>query len=328
MYASTILGTGSYLPAKLLTNFDLEQMVDTSDAWITERTGIKARHIAAEDESTSDLALKASERALQSANLRPENIDAIFLATVTPDQNMPSTACYLQAKLGCKSVMSFDLAAACSGFLYNLTIADQFIKTGAYQKILIVGVEVLSRWMNYKDRETCILFGDGAGAVVLGRSTDEKKSAILSMSMYADGKLAGLLEFPGGGSKMPITHEVLDQGRHFLRMNGRDIFKNAVRAMSGCAKESLEKAGLTVADVTWVIPHQANVRIIDAVADHLGIAHEKCIVNIANMGNTSAATIPTAMDEAVRAGRIKRGDVVLLTAFGSGLTYGSTVLRF
>jgi 3-oxoacyl-[acyl-carrier-protein] synthase-3 len=328
MHASSILGTGSYLPEKVLTNLELEKMVDTSDAWITERTGIKERHVAAPDEVTSDLCHKAALKALEAAQIKPEDIDAIFLATVTPDMQMPSTACFLQAKLGCRNVMSFDLAAACSGFLYNLTIADQFIKTGLYKNILVVGAEVLTRMMNYKDRETCILFGDGAGAAIVGRSTNPTKSQILAHSIYADGNLADLLDFQAGGSKMPYTHHVLDTGAHFLRMKGRDIFKNAVRAMSGCAKESLEKAGLTVADVHWVIPHQANVRIIEAVADHLGVEKTKCIVNIGHMGNTSAATIPVALDEAVRDGRIQRGQLVLLTAFGSGLTYGSTLLRF
>lgn len=327
-YQSRILGTGSYLPSRVLTNQDLEKLVDTSDAWIQERTGIRERHVAAPDEATSDLAFQAANSALQAAGLTAQDLDAIFFATVTPDQPMPSAACYLQAKLGCRQVMAFDLSAACTGFLYGLTLANQCIQTGLFRNVLVVGAEVLTRMMNYKDRETCILFGDGAGAAIVGRSSSGDGSAILAQHMHADGNLADLLDFPAGGSKLPYTPQVLEQGQHWLRMKGRDIFKNAVRAMSGTSKEALQKAGLGVEQVDWVIPHQANARIIEAVAQHLGAPPEKCIVNIARTGNTSAATIPVALDEAVRDGRIQRGQHVLLTAFGSGLTYGSIVLRY
>ncbi|HVK60129.1 MAG TPA: beta-ketoacyl-ACP synthase III [Bdellovibrionales bacterium] len=325
-YRTKISGTGSYLPEKILTNADLEKMVDTNDAWIVERTGIRERRIAPEGEATSDLALVAAQRALAAAGLTAQDLDAIIVATVSPDQPTPSTACVLQRKLGARTIMGFDLAAACSGFVYGLSVADQFIRSGMYKHVLVVGAEVLHRYVNYKERETCILFGDGAGAVIASRSDDD--SAILSSHLHTDGGLGDLFILAAGGSAMPFSEKVLEGGHHYLRMKGREIFKNAVRTMSHCSQEALDANGMTIDQVDWLIPHQANLRIIDAVGSHFGIPPEKVIVNVQNYGNTSAATVPIALDEAVRDGRIKRGQNVLLTVFGAGLTSGSMMMRY
>lgn len=327
-YRTCISGTGSYLPEKTLTNFDLEQMVDTSDAWIVERTGIRERRHAAPGEATSDLALKASQRALEAAGLAASDLDLIVMCTATPDQVMPSAACVLQNKLGARSIMAFDLSAACSGFVYGLAVADQFIRTGMYRHVLVVGAEVLHRYVNYKDRETCILFGDGAGAVIASQATKESDGAILTSHLHSDGSLGDLFVLPAGGSALPLSQEVLDNNLHYVRMKGREIFKNAVRTMTQCCQEALEATRLTVDQIDWMIPHQANIRILDAVAHYFGIPREKVVVTISETGNTSAATIPLALDRAVRDGRIKRGQNVLLTAFGAGLTSGSLILRY
>ena len=327
-HRTRISGTGSYLPEKILTNFDLEKMVETNDAWITERTGIRERHIAAPDQATSDLALIAAQRALEAAGLTANDLDGIIFCTVSPDQVMPSAACMLQHKLGCRHIMAFDLSAACSGFVYGLSVADQFIKTGLHKHVLVIGGEVLHRYINYKDRETCILFGDGAGAAIASRAEADQDSAILSVHLHADGGLGDLFVLPAGGSKMPLSQEVLDNGLNFVKMKGREIFKNAVRTMSNCAQEALDANNMTVDDVDWLIPHQANLRILDAVANHFGIASEKVIVNVQRTGNTSAGTVPIAFDEAIRDGRIKRGQHVLLAAFGAGLTAGSVMVRY
>lgn len=327
-YRTRIAGTGSYLPEKVLSNKDLEQLVDTNDAWITERTGIKNRHLAAPDQATSDLALVAAKNALDAAKMAPTDLDLIIFCTISPDQIMPSAACTLQKKLGCRQIMAFDLSAACSGFVYGLTVADQFIKTGLYKNILVVGAEVLHRYVNYKDRETCILFGDGAGAFVLTRAKEDTDSRILSAHMAADGNLGELFTLPAGGSAMPLSQDVLDNDLQFVRMKGREIFKNAVRTMSFACQEALETNQMKMDEVSWLIPHQANIRILQAVASHFGFPDEKVIVNLPEMGNTSAATIPIAMDEAIRDGRIQRGQHILLTAFGAGLTSGSILLKY
>lgn len=327
-YRSRIAGTGSYLPEKLLTNADLERMVDTNGAWIVERTGIRQRHMAAPDQVTSDLALIAATRALEAARVSPEEIDLIIFATVSPDQIMPSAACMLQKKLGCRQIMAFDLSAACSGFVYGISVADQFIRTGQYKNILVVGAEILHRYVNYKDRETCILFGDGAGAIVLSRASDQDSSKIYSFHLRSDGALGDLFVLPAGGSAMPFSKEVLDNDLQYVRMKGREIFKNAVRAMSQCCQEALDANAMTIDQVDWLIPHQANVRILDAVAHYFGIPPEKVVVNLHDTGNTSAATIPIALDQFVREGKIQRGQNVLLTAFGAGLTSGSVLLKF
>lgn len=328
MFQARIAGTGSYLPEKKLTNYDLEKIVDTKHEWIVERTGIHHRHIAADDQITSDLSLIASQRALETAGLGPEDLDMIILATVTWDQPMPSTACHLQAKLGCKNIFSFDLNAACSGFVYGSSIANQFIQTGTYKRILVVGAEILSRILNYQDRNTCILFGDGAGAAIYEAVEAKHPSIIHSSHTYADGRLSSLLELPAGGSKHPISTEMVQKGEHFMTMEGKEIFKNAVRTLTACCKEALETNNVSSDQVDWVVPHQANLRIIEAVSKQLRIPMDRFIVNIDHTGNTSAATIPIALDEAIKEGKIQRGQKVLLTAFGAGLTSGSMLLTY
>lgn len=327
-YFTKIAGTGSYLPEKILTNADLEKMVDTNDAWIVERTGIRERHMAAEGEVTTDLAFHAATRALEAAKLTAHDIDLIIFATVSGDQVMPSSAAILQKKLGARHVMAFDLSAACSGFVYGASVADQFIRTGMYKNVLVVGAEVLHRYVNYKDRETCILFGDGAGAAIFTRADNKDDSRIFSTHLRADGSLGDLFVLPAGGSAIPFTQEVLEKELQYVRMKGREIFKNAVRTMSQVCQEALDTNGMAIEEVDWLIPHQANLRIIDAVGSHFGIDPKKVIINVERTGNTSAATVPIALDEAVRDGRIKRGQNVLLTAFGAGLTSGSLLMRY
>lgn len=326
LYSTKIAGTGSYLPPKLLTNKDLEKMVETTDEWITERTGIKVRHMAEPHEACSDLAYHASVKALEAAQINPKEIDAIIVATTSPDHVMPSTACNLQHKLKANNCMAFDLTAACSGFIYAMSIADQFIKTGQYKNILCVGAEVLHKFVDYKDRHTCILFGDGAGAMVLSRA--ENEGAILTTHCHAEGALAELLMIPMGGSKIAPSHEAIDNNLHTVKMQGREIFKHAIRAMGSSAKEALNATNMTYEDVSWFIPHQANTRIIDAVARHISFPKEKVIVEIEEMGNTSSATVPVVFDKAVRDGRIQRGQNILLAAFGGGLTSASALLRY
>ena len=327
-FRSRIAGTGSYLPEKVLSNEDIIKLVDTTDQWIRERTGIERRHIAAEDEATSDLALKASRRALEDAQLQPSDIEMIIVATVSGDQVMPSTACVLQAKLGCKDVMAFDLSAACSGFVYALSVADQFIRSGMYKNILVVGGEVLHRFVNYKDRDTCILFGDGAGAWILSRADESQDNIIYSSHLHADGSLGELFQLAAGGSKIPITATILENDQQYMTMKGREIFKNAVRTMSQCCSEVLEHNKIPASSVDWVIPHQANRRIIEAVADHFKIPLEKVIIRLAETGNTSAASIPIAVEMGKQEGQIKRGQTILLTAFGAGLTSGSLLFKY
>lgn len=328
LYRSRIAGIGSYLPEKILSNFDLEKLVDTNDQWIVERTGIERRHIAGENQATSDLCVEAAKNALVDANLTIEDIDMILVGTVTGDHQMPSTAAFVQAKLGAKNIMAVDLNAACSGFLYGVTIADQFIRTGMYKNVLVIGAEVLSRYMNYKDRETCILFGDGAGAWVVSRTEGTDNNVILSSHLHADGNLADLLILPAGGSKIPQTHETLEQGLNFMTMKGREIFKNAVRTMALCCQEALQANEIGPDVVDWIIPHQANKRIIEAVADQFKFPMDKVIVYLQETGNTSAASIPLAFDWAVKTGKVKRGQTILLTAFGAGLTSGSILMRY
>jgi 3-oxoacyl-[acyl-carrier-protein] synthase-3 len=328
MYRSRVAGIGSYLPEKVLSNFDLEKMVETSNDWIIERTGIERRHIAAEGQATSDLCLEAAQRALKDAGLTPTDIDMIIVGTVTADRQMPSTACYLQSKLGCRNVAAFDLNAACSGFLYGVSIADQFIRTGMHKNILVVGAEVLHRFVNFKDRETCILFGDGAGAWVIQQAQENETNVILSSHIHADGDLAELLTLPGGGSVMPQSQYVLDNKLNYVQMRGREIFKNAVRTMALCCKEALAHNQMSPESVDWIVPHQANKRIIEAVADQFKFPMERVIVYLQETGNTSAASIPLAFDWASQTGKIKRGQTILLTAFGAGLTSGSILLRY
>ncbi|MGE5523987.1 MAG: beta-ketoacyl-ACP synthase III [Rhodospirillaceae bacterium] len=316
---SRISGTGSYLPEKVLTNVDLEKVVDTSDEWIYTRTGIRERHIAADHEATSDLALHASRRAIKAAGIAPEDIGLIVLATTTPDMVFPGTACILQAKLGIKNAPAFDVQAVCSGFMYALATADQFMKSGAYQHILVVGSEIYSRILDWKDRATCVLFGDGAGAVVLSRSD---KPGILSSHLHADGSYAGILSVPGqvcgGGIK----------GRPLLQMEGNAVFKFAVKALGDVAEEALHTNGMSKSDVDWLIPHQANIRIIQATAKRMGMSMEKVVTTVDRHANTSAASIPLALDEAVRDGRIRSGQHVLLEGVGGGFTWGAVLLKW
>ncbi len=327
-FRSRVAGTGSYLPQKVLANADLEKMVDTNDQWIVERTGIERRHIAAEGEITSDLCFQAATRALADAGLSAKDLDLIIVGTVSGDQQMPSTACVLQAKLGAGNIMAFDLAAACSGFIYSLSIADQFIRTGVYKNVLVVGAEILSRFVNYQDRETCILFGDGAGAWVLSRAEEGAANVIMSSHMHADGNLWELLTVPAGGSKHPLSKEVLDKKMNFVTMKGKEIFKHAVRTMALSCGEALKQNDVTAEDLDWIVPHQANKRIIEAVADYCHVTMDKMICHLQETGNTSSASIPLAFEAAKKAGQIKRDQLILLTAFGAGLTSGSLLLRY
>ncbi len=327
MFSSKIIGMGSFLPPKKLTNHDLEKMVETNSDWIVERTGIYSRSIAEDGQGTSDLALVAAEEAIKNSGIEKSDIELLIFATVTPDYLMPSSACYLQAKLGLGNIMAFDLAAACSGFVYSLSIADQFIKTGHYKNVLIIGAEILHHKVNYDDRGTCILFGDGAGAAVVTRAEDGEESKVLSTHNHADGSLADLLYVPSGGAVIPFTQETLDSGEIFVSMKGREIFKHAVRTMSQACQEALDANNLKKEDIDWVIPHQANARIIEAVAKHFDLSMDKMIVDIENMGNVSAATIPVALNNGLKSGKIKKGDLVLMTAFGAGLTSGSALVR-
>lgn len=316
---SRIVGTGSYLPSKVLTNHDLERMVDTSDEWIYTRTGIRQRHIAAEDENTSDLALAASRRAIEAAGIRPQDIGLIIVATTTPDMVFPSTACILQAKLGIRSSPAFDVQAVCSGFVYGLATADHFMRGGQYGYALVVGTEIYSRILDWNDRSTCVLFGDGAGAVVLRQ---DRTPGIMSSHLHADGSYADILSVPGTVSGGTV------KGRPLLRMDGNTVFKFAVRVMGEVAGEALEANHLDKSDLDWLIPHQANVRIIQATARKLGMSMEKMVTTVDRHANTSAASIPLALDEAVRDGRIRSGQRVLLAGVGGGFTWGSVLLEW
>lgn len=327
----SIIGTGSYVPERVLTNEDLSKIVETSDEWITSRTGIKQRRIAAEDEATSDMAAQAARRALAAAKVKAEDIDLIIVATVTPDMFFPSTACLVQKKLEAWNAVCFDISAACSGFLYALQTARHYINSGNRKTALVIGAEKLTSLINWKDRNTCVLFGDGAGAVVVQRKDEDEKKArgrILSAVMGCDGSLTDLLKVPGGGSARPVTPDNVDERLNTIHMEGRETFKHAVTRMCQASEQALKLAGLEAKDIALVIPHQANLRIISAIADRLGLPEGKTFINLDKYGNTSAATIPVAIDEASRSGRMKRGDVVLLVAFGGGFTWASTVIEW
>jgi 3-oxoacyl-[acyl-carrier-protein] synthase-3 len=322
-----VIGTGSYAPPKVLTNADLEKLVDTSDEWILTRTGIAERHIALEGEATSDLSLHASQGALEAAGLDPADLDMILVATITPDMAFPSTACVLQERLGARRAGALDISAACSGFVYGLAVADGLIRAGTARTVLLLGAETLTKIVNWQDRNTCVLFGDGAGAVVL--RADEGERGILSTHLYADGGKGSLLILPGGGSRHPMSQVTLDAGLCKIQMNGgNEVFKLAVRAMEDAALTALKQHGLEVGDIDHLITHQANLRIINALGQRLGVPDHKVVVNIQRYGNTSAASIPLALDEVVRTGRVKAGDIVLLCAFGGGLTWASSLIRW
>ncbi len=327
-FRTRIAGTGSFLPEKRLSNEDLEKLVETNDQWIRERTGIRWRRIADDGVATSDLALEAAKKALEAAGLTARDLDMILVATVSPDQPMPNTACVLQHKLGARDCFAVDISAACSGFVYGFTIADQFIRTGMYKNILVVGAEILHRFVNYKDRETCILFGDAAGAAVLTRAEDDQPSQVYSSHLHADGSISDLFVLPAGGSAIPFSKRVLDENLQYVRMKGKEIFKHAVRTMSQACYEALDANNMTAEDVSWIIPHQANLRIIEAVAKHFGAPMSKVVVEIEDTANTSAATVIVALDRAIRDGRIQRGQNLILTAFGAGVTSGSILMRY
>lgn len=320
-----IAGTGSYFPERVLTNADLEKMVDTSDEWITTRTGIKERRIAHKQQATSDLALEASREALKSAGMNAQDIDLIMVATVTPDMFFPSTGCYLQKKLGAGEIPSFDLAAACSGFIYGISIAKGFIESGIYKNILLVGAETLSKVTDWTDRNTCVLFGDGAGAMIL--SASQENDDVLSVFLGSNGAYSDLLYLPAGGSAHPATLETVNEKLHTMKMLGKEVFKAAVPKMALAAEKALEIADKKPEDISLFIPHQANMRIIQAVAKKMDISMDRVFVNIHKTGNISAATTITALDEAVKTGRIKKGDLAELVAFGGGFTWGAAVIR-
>ena len=319
-----IIGTGSYLPSKVLTNKDLEKMVETNDEWIVTRTGMKERRLAAADEFTSDMGRKAAEKALEAACCSAEVIDFILFATLTPDYVFPSTACLIQNQLGAHQAAALDIQAACSGYLYALGIAKSFIESGVYKNILIIASEKLSSIINYEDRNTCILFGDGASAAVL--SSEGKGLAIRDVTLGADGELAKLLILPAGGSRLPSSLETVQEKQHFLQMEGKEVFKHAVRRMESASKTSIEKAGLSEGDISWFVPHQANIRIIEALAKRFNVPMEKVFVTIHKYGNTSASSLGIALDELLREGKVLANENILLTAFGAGLTWGASVL--
>jgi len=314
------------LPDKVLTNFDLEKMVDTSDEWIQTRTGISKRRIISDNINVSDLAVEAAREALLNGNLNIADIDLIILSTCSPEMVMPSTACLVQQKLGAKTMPAFDISAGCTGFIYAITVGTQFIETGLYKKILIIGADALSRYIDWTDRNTCVLFGDGAGAIVLGEV--EEGYGILSNYLAASGAGANLLQIPAGGSRVPATENSYEKKLHCVNMNGNEVFKFAVRALPQAAKAALKKANLTIDDVSYVIPHQANTRILEAAARKLKINSDKIISNIDKFGNTSTASIPIALDELAKAHRIKVGDILLLVGFGAGLTWGANVIKW
>ena len=324
--SAIITGTGRGVPARVVTNFDLEKLVDTSDAWITTRTGIRERRIAGPEEVVSTFAATACRQAMDMAGIGPADVGLIICATVTPDMPIPATACLLQELLGCKGAAAFDMSAGCSGFIYAQSVAKQFLITGRYRHILVVGAELLSKFLDWSDRGTCVIFADGAGAVVM--SEGEEPRGVLASAMHTDGSMSDFIVIEGGGCKTPPTVETVREGKHFIRMRGNETFKIAVRRIEEVSREVLDKSGLSPADIDWFIPHQANKRIIDAVGDRLGIPAEKCYVNLDRYGNTSAASIPIALDEAVREGHVKRGQVVLMAAFGAGLTWAASVVRW
>ena len=321
-----ILGTGFYVPEKIMTNADLEKIVETSDEWIVERTGIKERRIAEDNQPMSDLAMKAAQNALADAGVAAEDLDLIIVATLTSDRIIPSTACMIQNLLGANHAAAFDLSAACSGFAYAASVAAQFIETGAYKKALVIGAETLSKYINWEDRNTCVLFGDGAGAAVLGQV--EEGYGILSFDLGSDGSGGDAIQIPSSGSLMPVSKESIDQKLNLIHMNGRDVFKFAVKAMGKTVKNSLAKIDMPQEKIDWLVPHQANIRIIESAAKRLSMPMDKVIVNIHKYGNMSAACIPIALAEAAAAKRFKKGDIIALSGFGAGLTWASCIIRW
>lgn len=326
MCVAGVLGTGSALPEKVITNADLEKMVETSDQWIKDRTGIHERRQAAPNETTSSLSVKAARLALERAGIKATDLDLIICSTISPDMPLPSTAALIQRELGAHGCCAFDLAAACSGFLFGMTVAEQFIRTGASTRVLVIGAELLSRYLDYKDRATCVIFGDGVAAAVFGRV--EPPSGILAHELHTEGQYADHLFIPAGGTAMPASCQTVEQGSHFIKMRGNELFKVAVRNLEDVSRKVLEKAGLTTNDIDLFIPHQANQRITEAVRERLGLSSEKVYSNIARIGNTSSASIPICLDECAQTGRLKKGDLVLMSAFGAGVTWGAVLMRW
>jgi len=323
---ASITGIGSYLPSKVLTNFDLEKMVDTSNDWIVQRTGIKERRIVENGVTTSDIATQASLRAMEDAGVSPKDLDMIITSTITPDHIFPSTSCYIQQKLGATRACAFDILAACAGFIYAMSIGQSFINSGAMKTVLVVGAECLSKITDYTDRTTCVLFGDGAGAVVIQR--DPIKHEILSSHLAADGSEADVLIMPGGGARNPASLESVQQRLHYIQFKGKEVFKLAINNITNLILETTRENGLTLNDIDLIIPHQSNLRIIEATMEKLGLPMEKAFVNIDKYGNTSSASVPIAIDEARKEGRLRKGNIVMLVAFGGGLTWGSSVIRW
>jgi len=326
LFHGGIIATGSYVPEKVITNHDLERIVDTSDEWIVTRTGIRERRIADSNTATSDLATMAARRALESARLTPQDIDMIVVATVTPDMHFPSTACLVQRNIGATNASAFDLEAACSGFLYGIIVANQFVATGLCRNVMVIGAECLSKFVNWKDRNTCVLFGDGAGAVIVSRVGEGY--GFLSQVLGADGSGADLLMLEAGGSRKPPSFETVERELHYIYMEGSEVFKFAVRIMAAMAEEAVWRAGLTKEQVDFLIPHQANIRIIEAARKRLELPEDKVYVNLDRYGNMSAASIPVALDEAIRLGRIKKGDNIVMVGFGGGLTWGACAMKW
>ncbi len=322
-----IVGTGMAVPDGVLTNADLEKLVDTTDEWILTRTGIRERRMAAKHEALTDFALPAAERALEMAEVPGKDVDLVICATISADRMFPATSCAIQDYIGAKDAPAFDLSAACTGFLYGVAMGTQFIEAGRARNVVVVGGEMLTKIVDWTDRGTCVLFGDGAGAVVL-QATDEEDRGVLGYAMHADGSLGDLIERPGGGSRHPIAHEMIDAGMHYIAMRGNETFKKAVRRLAQVSKEALAECGMVPEDVDWFIPHQANQRIIDAVGQRLAVPDGSTYVNVDRYGNTSAASVPIALDELNRSGQIKPGQTLLMTAFGSGLTWGSAVVKW
>lgn len=323
-----IVGTGSFSPERVVPNSYFEKIVDTTNEWITTRTGIKERRMIMPGEALSDLATPAAQSALEMAGISPEDLDLIIVGTSTPDMLSPSSACIIQHKLKNKKAAAFDVNAACPGFIYGLSIAEKFIQDGSHNYGLVVGSEIVSNRIDYEDRGTCVLFGDGAGAVIIGPSNGNGDGEILSSHLHSDGSLWELLNIPGGGSRKPPSYDMLDQRLNVVKMKGNEVFKYAVRTMVDVAIESMEKNGVSSKDIDWFIPHQANIRIMETVAKRLGIPMEKMIVTIHKYGNTSAASIPVALDEKVRSGEVKRGDLILVASFGAGFVWGAVLFRF
>ncbi len=326
MKTVSIIGTGSYVPERVLTNHDLEKMVETSDEWIRTRTGIRERRIAREDQASSDLGAEACKAALADAQIKPEDVDVIICATITPDMGFPNTGCFIQKAIGAHNAFCFDVEAACSGFIYALEIGRSLVGSGSVKTALVVAAEKISAILDWKDRNTCVLFGDAAGAAVL--QARNAQHGIMAGVMGSDGTLAELLMLPGGGSRHPASEKTVREGMHYLKMAGREVFKHAVNNMVQASKDALAKSGLAIDDIQWIIPHQANLRIIDAIGDRLGAPREKLVINLDKYGNTSAATIGVALDELAKSGRLKKHDKVLMVAFGGGFTWGAMVVEW